>query len=293
MRYELSIFKFNCKTDYLPYYKRYNLKLTGIKDIRTLLQAVPEEVAIHDGVVVNGLYMSASTPIERVVEKFGSDLVIEPISQLRVMHDLQIDERDFVQKRAGLDAFFDDELRQKYGSYKLHYYASISLKYNREYIGDAMLAVAKELLQKNRTSEREILEHLFDPFWGLQYHVSSENKMLEYDHSLEENYEYVKQRAVELGVIKDKPLKLEGKHEPKSREIKFKRGLSQPMPIEAYKYDKDFAYKIAGEVLLEAMDHNIDAVVVSDEDSYKLLRHHQKKIARVVGREVDIEVVSA
>jgi hypothetical protein len=292
MKYELSIFRFDFKTDYLPYYKRYTLK-ADVKDIRGLLQAVDDNVAIYDCAVVNGWYMDVSTPMEKVVEKFGNELTIEPISQARVMKDLQIDTKDFYEKIAPLERFMDDSDKEKYARYKMHYYASISLKYNRDYIGDGVLAIAKDLLQKNRENEREILEYLFDEFGGLQYHVSSQNKVLEYDTNLESVYHYAKDRAVQLGIIKDKPLKLECKHEPSQKEIKFKRGLSQPMAIEAFKYDKNFAYKIAGEVLLEAIDNNVDAILVDDENSLKLLKHHQKKIACVVGRDIDVCVVSA
>ena len=287
MKFELSIFRFDHKTDYLPYYKRYNLK-ADVKDVRGLLQALEEEVAIYDSVVVNGCYMSAATDIERVVAMFGNELTIEPISQVRVMQDFQIDTQDFVQKMQPLQKFMDESDLQKYNAHKLHYYASIALKYNRDYIGDAVLAIAKELLQKNRENEREILEYMFDGFGGLQYHVSSENRVLDYDDTLEKNYEFVKQRAVQLGIIKDKPIKLQTKAKPSQKQIKFKRGLSQPMAIEAFNYDKDFTYKIAGEVLLEAMDNNVDAIIVKDEQSYRLLAHHQKKIGCVVGREIDV-----
>lgn len=292
MKYELSIFRFDYKTDYLPYYKRYTLK-ADVKDVRGLLQALDDDIAIHDSVVVNGLYMDVATPITTVVEKFGFSLEIEPISQVRVMKDFQINQDDFIQKMQLLLPYMDDSDKEKYNSYKLHYYASISLKYNRDYIGDGALAIAKDLLQKNRSDEREILEILFDEFGGLQYHVSSENKVYNYDNALEDIYIYAKTRAMQLGIVKDKKLKLDCKFEPSDKEIKFKRGLSQPMPIEAYKYDKNFAYKIAGEVLLEAIDNNIDAIIVDDENSFKLLKHHQKKIGCVVGRDIDVCVVSA
>lgn len=292
MKYELSIFRFDHKTDYLPYYKRYNLK-AQVKDVRGLLQAVDDGVAIADLVVVNGLYMPVNTPIEVVTQRFGTELTIEPISQARVMKDLQINEDDFVQKMVPIEKFMDDEDRANYNNHKLHYYASISLKYNRDYVGDAVLAVAKDLLQKNRLDERELLGYMFDEFGGLQYHVSSENKILYYDDNLAQNYAYAKNRAVQLGIIDEKELKLETKHQPSPKEIKYKRGLSQPMAIEAFKYDKNFAYKIAGEVLLEAIDNNIDAIIVKDEESYKLLKHHQKKIACAVGRDIDVCVVSA
>jgi len=292
MRYELSIFRFDYKTDYLPYYKRYSLK-TKVKDVRGLLQAVDDAIAISDLVVVNGIFMPVNTPIEVVHERFGLELTIEPISKVRVMKDLQINDDDFKQKMQPIAKFMDDEDRQNYYDHKLHYYASISLQYNRDYIGDAVLAVIKDLLQKNRRDERELLEYAFDQFGGLQYHVSSKNRMLHYDDTLEQNYHYAKARAVQLGIIKEKELKLKTKDEPSPKKIERKKELSQPMAIETLKYDKNFAYKIAGEVLLEAIDNNIDALIVKDKESYLLLKHHQKRISRVVGRDIDLCIEGA
>ncbi len=257
-----------------------------------LIQAADSEIVLGEYAVVNDKYMTLDTPVETLYEHFGQELEIEPVSQVRVMHDLRINDADFYEKIAPFERFMDEALHEKYEAHKLTYYASVSLKYNRDFLGDALLAISKELLQKNRAQEREILEMMFDEFYGLQYHVNSENRFLEYDYELEENYRYLKERAVALGIIKDKAVDFKTKHTPSSREIKFKRGLSQPMAIEAYKYDKNFTYKIAGEVLLEAMDNNVDAIIVEDADSFNLLRHHQKKIAKVVGREIDIEVVA-
>ena len=64
------------------------------------------------------------------------------------------------------------------------------------------------------------------------------------------------------------------------------------LAFQSQEVNKTFSYKIAGNILLEAKDSNADFIVVQSEDSFKLFDNKQKEIEKVVGREIQLPVIT-
>ncbi len=111
----LKTFRFNTETDYLPYYKNYEMEVGKDELILDLLNRIKWE---HDGsfsyrrscrhgicgacaIKVNGkATLACKQNALELVELFGDELVIEPSSKKRAIKDMIIDKADFWEKHA-------------------------------------------------------------------------------------------------------------------------------------------------------------------------------------------------
>ena len=104
MKLEISLFKFDKNSDYLPYYTKHFLKIENEKNILDILNTINKSAKLgftdsaDFDLVINGVYVKASITLEEVVKNFGKDLTIEPISIRRAYDDLLIDDNDFKEK---------------------------------------------------------------------------------------------------------------------------------------------------------------------------------------------------
>jgi len=106
----LKTFRFNAETDYLPYYKHYEMEVGKDELILDLLNRIKWE---HDGsfsyrrscrhgicgacaIKVNGkATLACKQNALELIELFGDELVIEPSSKKRAIKDMIIDKSDF------------------------------------------------------------------------------------------------------------------------------------------------------------------------------------------------------
>ncbi|RUM69849.1 MAG: succinate dehydrogenase [Sulfurovum sp.] len=109
----LKTFRFNAETDYLPYYKHYEMEVGKDELILDLLNRIKWE---HDGsfsyrrscrhgicgacgIKVNGkATLACKQNALELVALFGDELVIEPQSKKRAVKDMIIDKEDFWKK---------------------------------------------------------------------------------------------------------------------------------------------------------------------------------------------------
>jgi len=116
----LRTFRFNTETDYLPYYKHYEIEVGKDELILDLLNRIKWE---HDGsfsyrrscrhgicgacaIKVNGkATLACKQNALELVELFGDELVIEPSSKKRAVKDMIIDKSDFWQKHAAIKPY--------------------------------------------------------------------------------------------------------------------------------------------------------------------------------------------
>src|SRR5574344_558484 len=143
MKIEVSLFRFDKNSDYLPYYTKHFIKTKEVKTLLDILRKLNQEDkfgfydSLNFNLVVNQKYTKASVLVEDLIKNFGNELVIEPISTKRVYKDLMINEDDFIDKLEILGEFIEKKDIENYESYKAYYYASPSLKFSQNYIGDA------------------------------------------------------------------------------------------------------------------------------------------------------------
>ena len=178
----IELFRFNAQTDYLPYYQKHILTYVKNDTINDLLAQMNQIEAFgfneNMNLKVNDLYTNASVLVSDMVEKFGNDIRIDSISEFRAQKDLLIDRSDFIEKLSLLDAYIDAETNISYRkSTELAYYASNTLNYNRDYIGDHVLIIAADLIEKKFELKNEILNILTKEENGIWFHTSLENRL--------------------------------------------------------------------------------------------------------------------
>ncbi len=121
----IKAFRFNAETDYLPYYKTYEMEVGKDELILDLLNRIKWE---HDGsfsyrrscrhgicgacgIKVNGKpVLACKQNANELVELFGDELVFEPQSEKRAVKDMIIDKGDFWEKHEAIKPYVVSEI---------------------------------------------------------------------------------------------------------------------------------------------------------------------------------------
>jgi succinate dehydrogenase / fumarate reductase iron-sulfur subunit len=121
----IKAFRFNTETDYLPYYKTYEMEVGKDELILDLLNRIKWE---HDGsfsyrrscrhgicgacgIKVNGKpVLACKQNATELVELFGDELVFEPQSEKRAVKDMIIDKKDFWDKHAAVKPYVEADI---------------------------------------------------------------------------------------------------------------------------------------------------------------------------------------
>ena len=173
----IKAFRFNAETDYLPYYKKYEMEVGKDELILDLLNRIKWE---HDGsfsyrrscrhgicgacgIKVNGkATLACKQNAMDLVELFGDELVFEPQSQKRAVKDMIIDKGDFWEKHAAVKPFVEADVdphptsETKMSKEQVEnfldadyciqcgacHYACPALEVNSDYLGPAAFAAA-------------------------------------------------------------------------------------------------------------------------------------------------------
>lgn len=322
----IELFRFNHTTDYLPYYKKYNLKnldenltvlqlLNQIKEIETFSFANDDSLLCK----INNFYVRADQDIASIIEKSSSTLTIEPISIYVAQNDLLINESLYNKSLDIFNSYLTKEQKKEYlKTYKLDYFASNTLNFNKDYIGDHCLLVAFDIIEQNPSLSKEILELITDKSNGIYFHTSLKNRVFEYSIENEEKIQklldmvlltdpqtqiftqtpdHIKQKfsnfniAVYEGLESCDAIKsLIEKSEANYVQLDSK---NDDLNLKSYKIESSLTHKIAGTILLEAKDNNADFLVVQDVSYLEIFDQQQKKIECAIGREINLPVISA
>ncbi len=336
MKIEVSLFKFDYKSDYLPYYKKYFLKLENEENLLDILNSINniEEFSYENKqsfeVVVNSLYTDCNVSIKQLVEKLGKELTIEPISIRRAMNDLVINEDDFRNKLLILEEFLNEDDIKRYEEYKRYFYASNSLRLKKEYIGDAIILLASDIIEENASLKNDILDKLKEEEYSLEFHTSLENKLFNFDKSVEnrilklkeelklikeiekQNFKINKRSSIQFASFKEenqlkhsfkefniayysqkeceKTTSLLNKLEAKIISLKNK---NNDLAKTTFHINQEFTFELASEVILEAFDSEADFLVVDNEADFYLFDFNRKELEKASGREVFLPVIYA
>lgn len=170
---EIRAFFFNAKTDYLPYYKNFNITVdtdATAKDLLAEIQEVNENFSYPKQKLVmkvNGLVVEAKQSVSSIVERLGTSLQIDPVSSYRSNDGLKINDNDFMQSFELLAPYASESDLKYYKTlYALHY-ASETENFNREYIGDAVLVLAHKMISEGSEHKDAILEAITSVHSGL------------------------------------------------------------------------------------------------------------------------------
>ena len=332
MKLEISLFKFDKKSDYLPFYTKHFLKIQSEKTLLDILNTINNEKPFgyendeNFDLVVNGLYLKASTPINELVDMFGKDLTIEPISVRRAGNDLIINDDDFNKKLNILNDFISDEDKQSYLDLKQYYYASNTLNHNSDYVGDAVLILAYDLILANKSIENEILNILKEHEAGASFHTSLENRIYKFDKSIEDKIVSIQKK---LKLVDDKQnfrvnntLIIDFGNFDETNEIKHDfndfniayysskkcekttslinqlnanflnlETLKLDLAKNTFNKNQEITYQIATTILLDAFDSNADFLLVDNDDDFYIFDYNRKALEKYSGREVILPII--
>jgi len=122
-----KVFRFNADEDYLPYYEDYNMEVTSEEVVLDILNRIKWE---QDGsfsyrrscrhgicgacaIKVNGRStLACKESMTTMLEYFGDELVIEPLSIKRAIKDLIIDKGDFWEKHDAIHPYLVSDVEE-------------------------------------------------------------------------------------------------------------------------------------------------------------------------------------
>jgi len=334
MKLEISLFKFDKNSDYLPYYKKHFLKTDDEKNLLDILNTINK--IEHFGykncenfdLVVNGVYVKTSISVEELVKNFGKELTIDPISIRRAYNDLLIDDKDFKERLNILKDFINDDDISYYESLKHYFYASNTLNYEADYVGDAILILINDLIEKHPNDEKNILEALREYEICPCYHTSLKNRIYNFDDAIETKIQNVQKK---LGLFEEiekqnfrvnKTLILdfgkfeenyEIKHDFKGFNIAYYPSNDSKQTLElfaklnanilnldsmkldlaknTFNVNPYITYYVASTILLDAFDSNADFLVVDTNEDFYILDYNRKQIEELCGREILIPII--
>ena len=178
----IRAFFFNAKTDYLPYYKNFTLTVDADATAKDMLELIQEQNSDFSYpkqkliMKINSLVVEAKEPVSNIVEKLGTELLIEPANSYRSNNALRINDNDFMASYALLDPYATEaDLKYYKTLYALHY-ASETENFDREYIGDAILLLTAKMIEEGSEYKKEILHAITSARSGL-FNCEYENNL--------------------------------------------------------------------------------------------------------------------
>ena len=334
MKLEISLFKFDKNSDYLPYYTKHFLKIEDEKNILDILNTINKNAKLgftnctDFDLVINGVFVKASITLKEVVENFGKELTIEPISIRRAYNDLLIDENDFKEKIKILKDLAQEDDKLEYLKLKQYYYASNTLNYKSDYIGDAILILAYDLIEKSPTIANYILLALDNMEIGAQYHTSLEKRIYNFDMQIEEkitkvqdylnlfeplekqNFRLNKTLIIDFGVFEEN---YEIKHDFKDFNIAYYPSKNNEKTLElleklnakilnldtlkldlaknTFNKNPQITYLVTSTILLDAFDNNADFLLVDTFEDFYIFDYNRKQLEKLSGREIILPII--
>lgn len=325
MKLEISLFKFDYKSDYLPYYTKHFINMDESQTLQDIFKLINEEHPISyidspdEYIVVNEIYTKMSTSCKEIRDSFGSELTFEPLSIRRANKDFLINEDDFNSRLEILNEFINDNDKTDYQSNKIYFYASNTLNFEYDYIGDSLLLLASNLVSKNPENEKAIIKKILDYDCSVDYHTNLSNRILNFDSSVEEKIEKLIQKCgistkelstnkkINFGEFKNSD---SIKHNFKDFVIAYYEGTkscnetatllekldAKKLKLNSLKQDlgkknEKFTYKIASKIMLDAFDSGADLLIVDNDEDFYLLDANRKNLYNACGREITIPVL--
>ena len=326
-------FFFNAERDYLPYYKNFSFRLnneTKLKEVLPMIQEKNRDFSYPDRDLlfrVNELIVTGEETIEEIVSELGSELTIDPALKYRSNNGLILNNTDFIHHfRSVFKRHLEsrEDLEYYISLYPQHY-ASETLQYNREYIGDAILLTAYKMIKDGSEFKEEILKAINDEFNGIRC-CEYENNVFQgkdYRAEIDELKEMMNLKQKETLMDKISTITLrQHQHEIESVEnetvalylgnkesneivesvkasieqssakyIEFRMAtkLAGQTIIES---ERELAYTKAGTMLLDALDSGADILLFNQESDLTFFRESIAHAERAVGRDIELKLLS-
>ncbi|MFK5881172.1 MAG: DUF5644 domain-containing protein [Sulfurospirillum sp.] len=202
---KLSVFRFDAKSDYLPFYKKHIIKINEDKTLDDLLAVIKEEDRLFDyptgknaAIKIAGVILFTDVKIGELVENFGDEFTLMPMSEKRALKDLIINNGDFYEKFDLLDPFVDSSDKKRFDELVVYHYASDTYRYNDEFYGDALFLFAYEMIEKYPSQKNKILNVLDSEDGGIWLHTNICGKVLPVDYKVEDKINRLKNEVLRV-----------------------------------------------------------------------------------------------
>ena len=207
----LGVFRFNSKTDYLPFYKQHVIKIDLEKTVADLLAVIKDDEKVFQyptdknaAIKVNGTALSTTQKLSDVVEYFGKELQLDPLNAKRATDDLMMNHDDFENKFDVLDAFVDASDKKLFKSYIKEHYASPMVNLEEDYLGDGLFGFAYDMIQKYPERKSQILDAISSQDAGIWSHINISNKIFPIQYELERKIDFLKNEIIKQDVPANK-----------------------------------------------------------------------------------------
>jgi len=198
----LSVFRFDAKSDYLPFYKKHIIEIDEDKTLNDLLAVIKEEDRLFDyptdknaAIKIGGQNLFTDVKISDIVENFGDEFTLMPMSEKRALKDLIVNKDDFYEKFDLVDAFVDSSDKKRFEELIVYHYASDINRYSDEFQGDALFLFAYEMIDKYPAYKNKILE-ILDCENGIWLHTNLCGKVYPVDYSIENKINILKNEVL-------------------------------------------------------------------------------------------------
>ena len=298
---EIKLFKFDSKTDYLPYYKSYELERDSVNtldDVLNKINSIEKFGFLQDETFflrANNAFTSSSATIDEVLGD-STELTIEPLSLNRAVNDLVIDTKDYQEKLSLLDSYISTNEKEtliKDKTYMLEYYASNTLHFHDDYIGEHVVLLGLDIAKKDNSLKDEIFE-LLNGENGIINKSSLKYRILSYPQQTKSTNTKISDM---LQSFENFNISLYcGLNEPSFESI-IKQSDATYVELKSKHFDiplnaQKLSFLMAGTILLEALDNNADFLVVNDTNDLELFDKKQKQIEKVMGRDINLPVLT-
>ncbi len=333
MKLEVRLFRFNKERDYLPAYPPFHYRPQSGQTLLDLLidhqNSNPLflcDLACVPGVRVNGTGLTLTTPLEKIVQQMGTDLVIELLDTRLATQDLLIDTRDFERPLALLPDLITQSDRDLYHQHLIAYYSSPVRRFNPHYQGEAFFMVAEALLERHPQARDRILKTIACPEGGVWYYCGVRGTLLEGYEPIDAAIERLQLAASDWRpkgapmACGYTPLQAEGLERFSDRRVAlcldggpfgtaadatlYSAALSQagarvvgehpfaPTGSHLADLNPEVAFAMAASVMRAAMDAGAELLCCAHKESADFLITQKRAITRAAGQPLDLEVLS-
>jgi len=199
----LGVFRFNSKTDYLPYYKKIVIKIDMEKTVADLLAVIKDDEKVFEyptdknvAIKINGKALFTSEKLSTIVDHFGKELQLDPLNSKRATNDLFMNHDDFENRFDVLDAFVDSSDKKLFNSYVREHYSSPVINLEEDYLGDGLFCFAYDMIQKYPERKSKILNLISQKDSGVWLHVNISNKVFPQNYDLERKVDFLKNEII-------------------------------------------------------------------------------------------------
>lgn len=175
----IEVFRFEAGVDYLPYYNKCTFSFTQEQTLIDTLISLQNELDNYGydekylALRINGIAIFENLPIIELVQRFGREWQIEPLSIYYATKDLLLNKEALWKRYEGFFQWADflniDE-KNELGKYLM--LNLITPMSDEHYLGDGFFLYLKWLISRHPEKIREIMQWLIEPRKGILNFVS-------------------------------------------------------------------------------------------------------------------------